>query len=71
VSHWSPELIAQEYEAKETARVLLFVIDDRTRNCAGIIEAAELASTRRESLIVVIHPYRQGQSILGEIVSNQ
>ncbi|XP_011495219.1 PREDICTED: uncharacterized protein LOC105360119 isoform X2 [Ceratosolen solmsi marchali] len=71
VSHWSPELIAQEYEAKETARVLLFVIDDRTRNCAGIIETAELAGTRRESLIVVIHPYRQGQSILGEIVSNQ
>ncbi|XP_014219007.1 uncharacterized protein LOC106647217 isoform X2 [Copidosoma floridanum] len=71
VSHWSPELIAQEYEAKETARVLLFVIDDRTRNCAGIIEAAELAGTRRDSLIVVVHPYRQGQTIFGEVVSNQ
>lgn len=71
MSQWSPELIAQEYEAKETARVLLFVIDDRTRNCAGIIEAAELAGTRRDSLILVIRPYRQGQTILSETVSNQ
>ncbi|XP_076545915.1 uncharacterized protein LOC117608989 [Osmia lignaria lignaria] len=69
VSQWGPELIAQEYEAKQTAKVLLFVIDNQTRNSAGIIEAAQLAATRRESLIVVIYPYRQGQTILGETVS--
>ncbi|XP_076634686.1 uncharacterized protein LOC143348405 isoform X2 [Colletes latitarsis] len=71
VSHWGPELIAQEYEAKQTAKVLLFVIDNQTRNSAGIIEAAQLAATRRESLILVIYPYRQGQMIFGEIVSTQ
>nr|XP_012135837.1 PREDICTED: uncharacterized protein LOC100882614 isoform X2 [Megachile rotundata] len=71
VSQWGPELIAQEYEAKQTAKVLLFVIDNQTRNSAGIIEAAQLAATRRESLIVVIYPYRQGQTILGETVSIQ
>ncbi|XP_058806038.1 uncharacterized protein LOC131672678 isoform X2 [Phymastichus coffea] len=71
VSYWCPELIAEEFEAKERARVLLFVIDERTRNTAGIIEAAELAGTRRDSLVLVIHPYRQGQCILGEPVSNQ
>ncbi|CAK9826920.1 hypothetical protein ANTRET_LOCUS4685 [Anthophora retusa] len=71
VSQWGPELIAQEYEAKQTAKVLLFVIDNQTRNSAGIIEAAQLAATRRESLILVIYPYRQGQTILGETVSVQ
>ncbi|XP_011860932.1 PREDICTED: uncharacterized protein LOC105558055 isoform X2 [Vollenhovia emeryi] len=71
VSQWGPELIAQEYEAKQTARVLLFVIDNQTRNSAGIIEAAQLAATRRESLVLVIYPYRQGQTILGEAVSTQ
>ncbi|XP_076180679.1 uncharacterized protein LOC143153422 isoform X2 [Ptiloglossa arizonensis] len=71
VSQWGPELIAQEYEAKQTAKVLLFVIDNQTRNSAGIIEAAQLAATRRESLILVIYPYRQGQTILGETVSSQ
>ncbi|KAG7212203.1 hypothetical protein KM043_012541 [Ampulex compressa] len=71
VSQWGPELIAQEYEAKQTARVLLFVIDNQTRNSAGIIEAAQLAATRNESLILVIYPYRQGQTILGETVSMQ
>ncbi|XP_071579810.1 uncharacterized protein [Temnothorax nylanderi] len=71
VSQWGPELIAQEYEAKQTARVLLFVIDNQTRNSAGIIEAAQLAATRSESLVLVIYPYRQGQTILGETVSTQ
>ncbi|XP_029178725.1 uncharacterized protein LOC114946418 isoform X2 [Nylanderia fulva] len=71
VSQWGPELIAQEYEAKQTARVLLFVIDNQTRNSAGIIEAAQLAATRSESLVLVIYPYRQGQTILGETVSAQ
>lgn len=71
VSHWGPELIAQEYEAKQTAKVLLFVMDNQTRNSAGIIEAAQLAATRRESLILVIYPYRQGQTILDETVSIQ
>lgn len=71
VSQWGPELIAQEYEAKQTAKVLLFVIDNQTRNSAGVIEAAQLAATRRESLILVIYPYRLGQTILGESVSTQ
>lgn len=71
MSQWGPELIAQEYEAKQTARVLLFVIDNQTRNSAGIIEAAQLAATRNESLVLVIYPYRQGQTILGESVSTQ
>lgn len=71
MSQWGPELIAQEYEAKQTARVLLFVIDNQTRNSAGIIEAAQLAATRSESLVLVVYPYRQGQTILGETVSMQ
>lgn len=71
VSQWGPELIAQEYEAKQTARVLLFVIDNQTRNTSGMIEAAQLAATRKESLVLVVYPYRQGQTILDEAVSSQ
>ena len=69
MSEWTPELMAQEYEAKQTARVLFFVIDNQTRNSAGIMEAAQLAATRHDSLILVIYPYRMGQSILGESIS--
>lgn len=71
MSQWGPELIAQEYEAKQTARVLLFVIDNQTRNTSGMIEAAQLAATRKESLVLVVYPYRQGQTILDEAVSSQ
>uniref|UniRef100_A0A0C9PKW7 CABP2 protein n=1 Tax=Fopius arisanus TaxID=64838 RepID=A0A0C9PKW7_9HYME len=71
VSQWGPELIAQEYEAKQNARVLLFVIDNQTRNTASIIEAAQLAATRTDSLVLVVYPYRQGQTILGETISAQ
>ncbi|XP_063979449.1 uncharacterized protein LOC135163693 isoform X3 [Diachasmimorpha longicaudata] len=71
VSQWGPELIAEEYEAKQNARVLLFVIDNQTRNTASIIEAAQLAVTRTNSLVLVVYPYRQGQAILGESISAQ
>ncbi|XP_074109353.1 protein I'm not dead yet [Cotesia typhae] len=69
VSQWGPELIAEEYEAKETAQVLLFVIDNQTRNTAGIIEAAQLAATRSHSLVLVVYHYQQNQTILGETIS--
>ncbi|XP_015118123.1 uncharacterized protein LOC107041856 isoform X3 [Diachasma alloeum] len=71
VSQWGPELIAEEYEAKQNARVLLFVIDNQTRNTASIIEAAQLAATRTNSLVLVVYPYRLGQTILGETISAQ
>ncbi|XP_057319221.1 uncharacterized protein LOC130663782 [Microplitis mediator] len=71
VSQWGPELIAQEYEAKETAQVLLFVIDNETRNTASIIEAAQLAATRSHSLVLVVYHYQQNQKILGETISAQ
>nr|CAD7259413.1 unnamed protein product [Timema shepardi] len=69
VAHWGPELIELEYQAKQNAAVLFFVIDNQTRSVAGMIEAAHI-SGRRQKLILVIHPYQgPGQKIWGEPIS--
>ncbi|XP_063245171.1 uncharacterized protein LOC134546333 isoform X3 [Bacillus rossius redtenbacheri] len=70
VAHWGPELIELEYQAKQNAAVLFFVIDNQTRSVAGMIEAAHI-SGRRQKLILVIHPYQgPGQKIWGEPISH-
>ncbi|XP_075226881.1 NDT-like domain-containing protein raw isoform X2 [Lycorma delicatula] len=70
VDQWSSELLKLEYHAKESASVLFYVINNETRNVAGIIEAAHLAGARRK-LILVIDRYRPGQLLCGEIISQQ
>ncbi|XP_069697764.1 uncharacterized protein raw isoform X2 [Periplaneta americana] len=71
VSHWGPELIELEYQAKQNAAILFFVIDNQTRSVASIIEAAHL-SGRRRKLILVIHAYQgPGQKIWGEPISEE
>nr|CAD7442625.1 unnamed protein product [Timema bartmani] len=71
VAHWGPELIELEYQAKQNAAVLFFVIDNQTRSVAGMIEAAHI-SGRRQKLILVIHPYQgPGQKIWGEPISEE
>ncbi|GLG99492.1 Uncharacterized protein GBIM_05949 [Gryllus bimaculatus] len=69
VSHWGPELIELEHQAKQNAAVLFFVIDNQTRSVASIIEAAHM-SGRHRKLILVIHAYEgPGQKIWGESIS--
>ncbi|XP_046986814.1 uncharacterized protein LOC124556841 isoform X1 [Schistocerca americana] len=71
VSHWGPELIELEYQAKQNATVLFFVIDNQTRSIASIIEAAHISGKRRK-LILVIHTYQgPGQKIWGEPISEE
>ncbi|KAJ9600897.1 hypothetical protein L9F63_000940, partial [Diploptera punctata] len=71
VSHWGPELIELEFQAKQNAAVLFFVIDNQTRSVASMIEAAHL-SARRRKLILVIHAYQgPGQKIWGEPISEE
>ncbi|XP_066993495.1 uncharacterized protein raw isoform X3 [Anabrus simplex] len=71
VSHWGPELIELEHQAKQNAAVLFFVIDNQTRSVASIIEAAHI-SGRRRKLILVIHAYEgPGQKIWGEPISEE
>lgn len=71
VSHWGPELIELEYQAKQNATVLFFVIDNQTRSVASMIEAAHI-SGRRRKLILVIHPFQgPGQCIWGESITDE
>ncbi|KAF5273422.1 hypothetical protein FQA39_LY07439 [Lamprigera yunnana] len=67
-SIWGPELVAEEHDAKQTASVLLFVLDSQTRSVAGMIEVAYLVASDR-CVIVVAHPYELGQSVMGEELS--
>ncbi|XP_031333624.1 uncharacterized protein LOC116163689 isoform X4 [Photinus pyralis] len=67
-SIWGPELVAEEHDAKQSASVLLFVLDSQTRSVAGMIEVAYLVASDR-CVVVVAHPYQLGQSIMGEELS--
>lgn len=62
--------MAEEYDAKESASVLLFLVDSQTRSVSGMIEVAYLVASKR-CVIVVAHPYRTGQTIMGEEISHR
>uniref|UniRef100_A0A1B6GG56 Uncharacterized protein n=1 Tax=Cuerna arida TaxID=1464854 RepID=A0A1B6GG56_9HEMI len=62
---WNPALLDAEHVAKETATVLLFMIDNQTRNIAGMIETAYLAALNR-NIVLVIYPYVKNQTIMDE-----
>lgn len=70
VSKWEPELVAQEYDAKQAASVLLFVIDSQTRSTVGMIEVAYLVASGR-CVVVVAQPYMKGQTIMGETITDR
>ncbi|VEN44020.1 unnamed protein product [Callosobruchus maculatus] len=70
VSMWAPELVAQEYDAKQRAAVLLFVLDSETRSTVGMIEVAYLVASGR-CVVVVAQPYERGQRIIGEVISER
>ncbi|KAJ8917164.1 hypothetical protein NQ315_012656 [Exocentrus adspersus] len=70
VSIWAPELVAQEHDAKQAASVLLFVIDSQTRSTVGMIEVSYLVASGR-CVVVVAQPYKQGQTIMGEIITDR
>lgn len=69
VAHWEKALVELEYQAKQTASVLFFVLDRSTRNVASMVEIAYLAGCRRK-LVVVMDTYTgPGQLICGEALS--
>lgn len=65
---WAPELVAQEHDAKQSANVLLFVIDSQTRSTVGMIEVAYLVASGR-CVVIVAQPYQLGQLIMNETLS--
>ncbi len=53
VDEWEPELIQKEEAAKQTAKLLLYVIGRETRAVASMIEASELISSNRLVVLVL------------------
>lgn len=67
-SDWRPELIELEQQAKENARVLLFVHDKETRSLASMVEVGEM-SARKKPLVLAIED--QGRKVAGESLSDR
>jgi len=65
VSNWRPELIEVEDIAKQTAEVLFFVIDNKTRSSSSMVEVSYLAGCGRQ-LILVMNSFIQPVIINGE-----
>ena len=64
-------MIELEHQAKQTANLLFFVLNEQTRNVVSMVEAAYLAGSGRR-IIVVLSPYPEsedGHSINGESLS--
>lgn len=64
-------MIELEHRAKEKARIHFFVMDSETRATAAAIEVAHIAGQNVKHLVLVLHPYKQGQRILTEAISNE
>jgi len=58
-SDWSPDMVTIEAKAKEESSILLFVIDDKTRAIASMLEASEFIA-RGRTVILVIQPIVPG-----------
>ncbi|XP_064458618.1 uncharacterized protein LOC135368971 isoform X2 [Ornithodoros turicata] len=71
VAQWVPELIERENQAKESAKVMFFVIDNQTRSVACMIEAAHVAGTERKLMLILNDPAEPGSLVLGEPISEK
>ena len=69
MASWHPGLIALEEEAKQSATVLFFVIDNQTRGVSSMLEASYLAASGRE-LVLVVSRHASGATICGEKITN-
>lgn len=70
MASWHPGLIALEEEAKQSATVLFFVIDNQTRAVSSMLEASYLAASGRKLVLVVSRLSGPWQQICGEAISN-
>jgi len=70
VDDWSPELVEIEARAKEDCKVLLFVIDGKTRALASMLEASEYIGVGRRVVIVIQH-VEPGTEIGGVVVGDR
>lgn len=70
-NEWTPDLLIQEKEAKETADVLFFVLGNESRSTAAMLEVA-FALGRRQTLVLVIKRFTcRDEIICGERISER
>jgi hypothetical protein len=67
IEDWTPDLVEIESKAKDSCKILLFVIDNQTRAIASMLEAAEYIGVGRK-VVCVIQAVEEGQSIAGDLV---
>ena len=74
-ANWVPEMIELEHQAKQSSRVLLFVVANQTRNVSGMIEAAYFAGSslvKGRRLVTYLETYPgPGHRIQDEAISGQ
>jgi len=68
VDFWEPSLVELEQQAKKNAQLLFFVIDNRTRGLASMVEIAHLAASGAQ-LIVVMQDFDESSTIDGNAMS--
>ncbi|ESN92803.1 hypothetical protein HELRODRAFT_185164 [Helobdella robusta] len=67
VCNWKPNLMELEDQAKQTAQLLFFVIDNKTRSSASMVEVAYIAGCDRQ-LILVVKKFQPPVYIYGELL---
>ena len=70
VDEWSPDLLIQENKAKQSAKILFFVIDGRTRAMASMLEVAELICGGK-CVVLTIVDVPEDAVIAGEAVNGR
>ena len=66
---WLPNLINLEQQAKDNARVLLFVHDKETRSLASMVEVGERSALKKQTLVLAIEEL--GDQVMGEKLSER
>lgn len=66
VDEWKPELVAVEAKAKETAKCVLFVIDNNTRSIVSMNEAVEYIFRNHNVVVLVVQTLSEGTMVAGE-----
>lgn len=56
VDNWTPDVVKTERDAKQSAQVLLFVIDKQTRSTVSLVESAYMAGDSK-NLVLVMYPF--------------
>ncbi len=67
--NWVPEMIELEHQAKQTSQVMLFVLDEQTRNIVSMVEVAYMAGAGRRLIVVLCSYPSSDHSICDEKIN--